>query len=135
MLNFLVANATLGPPIRFVPHRRCFREQPVASNMHSSTSLRPTEWHRRRTACLNRLAASFAATGARHEIPLRLSNCSVASAATLQLLPRWSSTTGTDGALAARRLGNRSRSRRMPSQFKVDRMTRLDRMAARLFGH
>ena len=116
MLNFLVANATRAPPVRFVPHRGCYRPEAAASNMHSATHLRPTEWHHRRTSCLNTLVAAFG-----RRMPLRHSNCSFASTATLHLLPRRGSGL----------LGEPNASR---AAFHKGRAERLAKLAGRMFG-
>ena len=116
MLNFLVANATRAPPVRFVPHRGCYRPEAAASNMHSATHLRPTEWHHRRTSCLNTLVAAFG-----RRMPLRHSNCSFASTATLDLLPRRGSGL----------LGEPNASR---AAFHKGRAERLAKLAGRMFG-
>ena len=116
MLNFLVANATRAPPVRFVPHRGCYRPEAAASNMHSATHLRPTEWHHRRTSCLNTLVAAFG-----RRMPLRYSNCSFASTATLHLLPRRGSGL----------LGEPNASR---AAFHKGRAERLAKLAGRMFG-
>ena len=116
MLNFLVANATRAPPVRFVPHRGCYRPEAAASNMHSATHLRPTEWHHRRTSCLNTLVDAFG-----RRMPLRHSNCSFASTATLHLLPRRGSGL----------LGEPNASR---AAFHKGRAERLAKLAGRMFG-